>query len=136
MGGHQCGNSAQADSEFCHLHVPGQREVQDPTGPATTPPRVRIVTHVTHVTTMTWEPGEGPVVKLPYRSDFGFITRATGKALGDHDPVTFSVAGVIRRKDGSVGRQSWDSSWMTAAELLPPEVAAEIETTIEAQRNA
>lgn len=115
--GHVCSRYALPDSDFCRIHQPvSQQERQRDTAEAKVAPTMTSRRQVNKYATLSWEPGQGPVVPIPYQLGSGFITQASAKQIDD-GRVDFAVVGVVRLKDSTPGNRTWDASWK-AAELL------------------
>jgi hypothetical protein len=134
MGGHMCGHYAKEGSEFCHIHGPKPPEA-DPSRDAERPPLVTSSQRRTYYATLIWEPESGPVVKLPYRSVHGFITKIQVKVTDDEKRGDYNVVvlGVVRKKDGTAGAQRWDAS-LHAAELIPERWLAVLDAKLAEER--
>lgn len=115
-GGHLCGNYAMEGSDFCRVHGP-QTPPEDVCREALTPPEVSSSQRTTYFSSLTWTPGQGPIVRPPYREGFGFITKALAKATDD-GPPDITVTGLMRKRDGTVGVQTWEAGWK-GEEALP-----------------
>jgi hypothetical protein len=105
MGGHQCGFKAQPGSEFCHLH--GGRTAEDPTREAVSAPSVTGSAVTTFRAELSWADGGGPVVRIPYREGYGFITYAVAKQVGN-GRAEVEVRGQVRKADGTPGVARWE----------------------------
>ena len=107
IGGHQCGFKAQPGAEYCHLH--GGKVADDPTRDAIDAPTVAATSSVTYRAQLTWKPGDGPVVRIPYRDHgYGFVTIARAVQVDD-GCVDISVMGVTRlASSGGPGIGTWD----------------------------
>lgn len=132
MGGHRCLNKAKPGSEFCHLHQPDAEAVAPEQVDAKKPPALSASTRRTFMASLTWEPGDGPVVQPPYHKGPGFITYILAKSTDDGSPVV-SVRGFLRKKDGTAGLQSWDATFR-AREIVPAEYLEQVLAALEAER--
>lgn len=130
MSGHRCGHRAMKGSEFCHLH--GGKTAEDPTAEATGAPSLSSSQRTTYFARLEWEPGEGPVVALPYISGHGFITKAFAKATDD-GPASIEVRGLKRKANGEPGQQHWDSTY-GAEKLLGEAWTRELLAQLELER--
>lgn len=133
MGGHRCGHYAVEGSDFCHIHQAAKTMVDTEPEAELSPARTASSTRRTYYASLEWEPGQGPLVRPPYRLvGMGFVTKALAKATDDQEP-SVSVWGVMRKKDGTPGIQTWDATFRSE-ELLPPASRAQLLALLEEER--
>ena len=130
--GHYCLHQPVEGSKFCRVHQPPS-EQEDPSRDTDVVPTVNSTQRTTYHATLEWRPGQGPVVKAPYRGGYGFITKVVGKATDD-GPVSVEVRGVMRKADGTPGAQRWESTF-NGERLVPAQWMTELEARMDEERS-
>lgn len=93
----------------------------------------RTSTQVTRYAILEWEPGQGPVMPIPYQVRSGFVTHARARQVND-DVARMSVSGVVRKSDGTPGQQTWKSEPYNP-ENIPASVRAMLAALLAEERS-